>query len=103
MYAKMQVAASTVVMRNRGNQYRDGNPEYVLFEFPFWVKFSDGFPKGHIVEKTATSNTYKINAVKLLNWLYANGHSPYDAAMLVKETKQFEYFDKSIERMFGLN
>lgn len=102
VYESMRISATTVVMRNRGMQYRDGNPEYVLFEFPYWVKFENEFPKGHVVLKTPTSNVHKVNAVKLLNWLHANGHSPYDAATLVKETKQFEYLDKSIERMFDL-
>ncbi len=100
-FARMLAVASPVVMRNRGDgEYRSGNPEYVLFTFPYWIKFSPGFPKGHIVEKTHMTNTYKVNAKKLIDWLYANGHSPYDAAMLVKETKQYEYLDKSIERMF---
>ena len=96
----MLVAATAVVIENRGMQYRTGNPEYVLFEFPFWVTFDKTFPKGHIVEKTTLTNTYKINAVKLLNWLHANGHSPYDSKELIKQTKQFEVLDKSIDRLF---
>ena len=98
----MLAAATPVVMANRGMQYRSGEPEYVLFEFPYFVKFAPGFPKGLIVERTLATNTYKVNAVKLLNWLYANGHAPYDAAMLVKETKHFEILTKSIDRMLAM-
>lgn len=100
VYEKMQTEASAVVMRNRGMQYRSGNPEYVLFEFPHWIKFSRGFPKGFIVSKTVLTNVYKINAVRLLDWLHTNGYSAYNASSLVQQTKQFEYLDKSIERMF---
>lgn len=101
-YAAMLAAATPVVMANRGIQYRSGEPEYVLFEFPYFVKFAPTFPKGIIVERTPATNVYKVNAVKLLNWLHANGHSPYDAATLVKETKQFEYLTKGIDRMFDI-
>lgn len=101
-FAKMVAAASAVVIHNRGNQYRSGNPEYVLFRFPFWVKFSKDFPKGHIVVRDATTNTYKINAVKLLNWLHANGHSAYDSSMLVQQTRQFEMMEASIDKLFNI-
>lgn len=99
-FAKMLTAASEIVMRNRGRQYRDGGVEFVLLELPHWCTFSDDFPKGVVVEKSALYDVRKINAVKLLDWLYNNGHAPYDSATLVKQTKQFEYLDKQIERMF---
>lgn len=102
VYERMCVAATEVVMRNRGEEYRNGEPVAVLMEFPFWVKFTRGFPKGQVVSKTLATNTHKVNAVKLLNWLHANGYSRYNAASLVSETKQYEYLDKSIERMFDL-
>ncbi len=82
-------------------QYRSGEPEYVLFEFPHWVVFNKTFPKGHLIAKSVTTNTYKINAVKLLDWLYANGHSSYNSGMLVKQTRVFELLDKKIDRMFN--
>jgi len=100
IYEQMRLAATEVVMRNRGMEYRTGEPVAVLMEFPFWVKFTRNFPKGHIVEKTLNTNVHKVNAVKLLDWLHANGYSPYNASKLVQETKRFEYIDKSIERMF---
>lgn len=99
-FAAMVVAASEVVIKNRGNQWRTDNPEYVLFRFPHWVKFANGFPKGHIVDKDNETNTYKINAVKLLDWLYNNGHSSYDSKQLVRQTRMYEVLDKSIDRMF---
>lgn len=98
VYAKMVAAASAVVIQNRGRQYRSGNPEYVLMSFPHWVTFSRGFPKGEIVEKTLLTNTYKVNAVKLLNWLYTNGYSQYNVLTLVKETRQFERELNSIDK-----
>lgn len=102
-FNQMQIAASAVVIANRGDkQYRTGNPEYVLFKFPFWVEFAKDFPKGHIVDKDVSSNTYKINAIKLLNWLHANGYSPYDSKMLVQQTKQFEVLNNSIDKLFNL-
>lgn len=99
----MATAASSVVMQNRGMQWRTGNPEYVLITFPYWVKFIATFPKGHIVEKTPESNTYKINAIRLLDWLYDNGHTPYNSSMLVQQTKEFERLEKSVERMLALD
>lgn len=98
----MLAAASKVVMENRGIQWRTGNPEYVLMEFPYFAKFPEDFPKRIIVSKTLTTNVYRVNAVRLLDWLHANGHSPYDAAGLVAQTRQFEILTKSIDRMFEM-
>jgi hypothetical protein len=110
-YAKMVAAASEVVMRNRSSRAGkgdSGNPEYVLIEFPYFVKFAPGFPKGHIVQRTASNcsklptNTYKVNVVKLLDWLYENGHSVYNASQLVQQTKSFEHFEDSIDKLFEI-
>jgi hypothetical protein len=101
-YQKMVVAASEVVMRNRGNQWRTRSPEYVLMEFPYFIKFREGFPKGPLVEKSPTTNTYKINAVRLLDWLYASGFSTYDTKMLVKQTSTYERFEARIDSMFEI-
>jgi hypothetical protein len=102
----MVVAASEVVMRNRNSslamQGRSDGPEYVLIDFPYFVKFREGFPKGHLVEKTVRSNTYKINAVRLLNWLYNNGYSRYNARELVAQTKFYERLEASIGREFDI-
>lgn len=100
-FKQMQIAASEVVMRNRNRQYRDGGVEYVLFEFPHWTIFTKTFPKGNVVEKTPLTNLRKINAVKLLNWLYENGHSEYNSNMLVKQTQHFEILENSIDKMFN--
>jgi hypothetical protein len=99
-FEKMFVAASEIVMRNRGREYRDGGVESILMEFPHWVVFAEDFPKGLIVEKSAVYDVRRIRATKLLDWLYKHGHSPYNTEMLVKQTKHFEYFSKQIERMF---
>lgn len=105
-YRKMVAAASEVVMRNRvstrKHQGESGNPEYVLITFPYFIKFQKGFPKGHLAEKKGLSNTYKVNAVKLLNWLHSNGYCKYDARTLVARTQHFEQFDASIDRMFRI-
>ena len=106
-YASMLVAASEVVVRNRNAslamQGKSEGPEYVLMDFPYFVKFERGFPKGILVERTETTNTYKINAVRLLNWLYSNGHSTYDAKQLVQQTKDYEVLESRINRMFETN
>lgn len=99
-FAKMLTAASEIVLRNRGRQYRDGGVEYILVQFPHWATFSEEFPKGVVVEREELYNTRKINAVKLVDWLYKNGHSPYDSGMLVKQTKHYMRLEKQIERMF---
>ncbi len=99
-YTQMRLAASEVVMYNRGREYRSGEPEYVIITFPHWVVFTDDFPKGVLVSKTRVTDTRKINAVKLLDWLYQNKHSEYDSGMLVKETKVFEILEGKIDRMF---
>jgi hypothetical protein len=103
-YQKMVLAASEVVMRTRNGSYENRNhsglPEYVVIEFPYFVKFQKGFPKGMLIEKKATSNVHQINAVKLLDWLYENGHSKYSAKQLVQRTKDYERLEASIARMF---
>ncbi len=78
-YDKMAAAATAVVMSNRGIQYRSGNPEYVLFKFPFWA-------------------TFEINAVRLLNWLYSKGYSSYDVKMFTEATREYERMANKIER-----
>lgn len=104
-YQRMVVAASEVVMRNRNGslekQGRSGNPEYVLIEFPYFVKFRAGFPKGVLLEKKPSTNVYKINAVRLLDWLHKNGYSTYSATELVQRTKDYERLESSIDRMFN--
>lgn len=106
-YARMLVAASEVVVRNRNGslatQGSSEGPEYILIEFPYFVKFAPGFPKGVLVERSERTNTYKINAVRLLNWLYNNGHSTYDAKQLVQQTRDYEVLEARINRMFATN
>lgn len=103
-YARMVVAASEVVMQTRNgtlaNQSKSGQNECVVIEFPYFVKLPKEFPKGTLIEKTERSNVYKINAVRLLSWLYKNGYSKYDAKQLVNQTKNYERLEASIDRMF---
>lgn len=87
---------------NKWDQSTSGQPEYVVVEFPYFVKFQPGFPKGTLAEKTSTTNIYKINAVRLLDWLHANGYSNYSATELVQRTKDYERLDGTIERMFEI-
>ena len=103
VFEKMKQAAMSVVMHNRGRQYRTGNPEYVLMEVPHWCVFKNGFPNRVLMSKQGLTNTYKVNAVKLLDWLYEQGHSEHNSASLVKMTKQFEYFEKSIDRLIEIS
>lgn len=97
-YAQLLSAASSVVINNR-EQWYSGHPEYILVRFAHWISFPDGFPKGYIVEKTEKTNLYKINARKLLNWMHANGHSPYTASQLAIETVAFEKMKNNIDRI----
>lgn len=100
-YALMLAAATKLVMENRGRP-ADGGPEYVLMEFPYFAKFPVGFPKRIVDSKTAMTTVHRVNAIKLLNWLHENGHSPYNAATLVAQTKQFEVLTKGIDKMFEM-
>jgi hypothetical protein len=82
------------------HQSKSGEPEFVMVEFPSDAVFSRGFPKGYVVERTLTTNVRKINAVRLLDWLYENGYSTYTAKQLVQQTKNYERLEASITRMF---
>jgi hypothetical protein len=103
-YRRLVTAASEVVVRTRNgsqsNQGRSGEPEYIVVELPYFVKFQKGFPKGILVERTATTNVYHIDAVKLLDWLHANGYSAYNATELVQRTRDYERLESSITRLF---
>lgn len=103
-YARLVAAASEVVLRTRNasiaKQGQSGMVEYVLVEFPYFVKFQEGFPPRTLVEKTATTNVYKINAVKLLDWLHEKGYSANSAKQLVQRTKDFERIESAIDRLF---
>lgn len=81
-------------------EYRGYGVEYILVELPFFVKFSDDFPKGYIVEKKELTNVYKINGMKLLDWLHKKGYSSYNSKMLIAQTKAYEILSKKIDRMF---
>ncbi len=101
-FEKMILAASEIVLRNRGSgrQYRNGEVESILCKFPHWCIFSEEFPKGTIVGKEPLYDIRKINAVKLLDWLYSAGHSTYDSKMLVTQSRQFEVLNNQIEKLF---
>jgi hypothetical protein len=76
----------------------------VYFTFPYFLKFkSEGFPKGQIVEKTATSNLHKINAEKLLNWLYKHGFSRTDAKAVNEAKRVFGKKLTMLERSLGVD
>ena len=101
-YEKMAVLASEVVLENRGRQYRDKSNVSVFFIFPHWIRFDESFPKGHIVAKTDVTNTHKINAVKLLDWLYSKGFCSYDTSMLVSSTTDFEREFRKLDKLFDI-
>jgi hypothetical protein len=103
-YQALVRAASEVVLRTRNSSYSNRRQaEYVLVEFSNTATFTRGFPKGYVVERGSTTNVHKINAVKLLDWLYGNGYSAYSARQLVQQTEDFERLEASIERMFTTN
>lgn len=98
-YELLLAAASSVVINNR-QKYRSGSPEYILVRFAHWVSFPESFPKGYVVEKGAKTNTYKINARKLIDYMHSIGKSPYTASQLAIETVAFEKLKNSVEQMF---
>lgn len=98
----MTTTATKLIMQHRGRQYKGDGVEYILMDFPVLSKFSKCFPKGKIVSRTPDTVTRRINAMKLLDWLFIAGYAPYNSAMFIKQTKQFEYFVKDIDRKLGL-
>lgn len=105
-YLRLVAAASEVVMNSRSGsiyaQSKSGANEYVEVEFPYFIKFQRGFPKGTLIEKTKTSNIYRINAVRLLDWLHSNGYSKYTATQIVMRTRGYEQLERSVDKMFDL-
>ena len=72
----------------------------VLITFPYFITFSKGWPRGTVTERTATTNTYKVNTRLLLDWLYEKGYSKYNTTMLVMAAYQVERHMSKMDRMF---
>jgi hypothetical protein len=89
MYNKMANAAIQALV----NREMD-----ILLTFPFFVKIQKGFPKGILIEKTLTTNTYKVKTKKLLDWLYEKGYSNYNSDSVMEATRQFNF---NITRMIN--
>lgn len=59
----------------------------ILLSFPYFVKFtSKGFPKGILVDKTPTTNIYKVKAKKLLDWLHEHEYSDHSYRDVIEAT-----------------
>ena len=72
--------------------------KWVYVRFPYFVKFKSGFPKGTVVKKTAMHNVYRINAVKLLDFLFKIGYSKYSSDDVLKATEEF---NKSLDKLIN--
>lgn len=93
-YEKMASACVQAIIAGQDN---------VFLSFPYFVKFkSKGFPRGQVVEKTATANVHKINAIRLLDWLYAHGFSQWDYKAVKAASYKFKLKLTSIERKLDL-
>jgi predicted nucleotide-binding protein (sugar kinase/HSP70/actin superfamily) len=71
----------------------------VLITFPYFVKLSKDWPRGTIVERTATTNTYKVNSRWLLDWLYKKGYSTHNTTMILMSAYSLERNINSLDRM----
>jgi len=71
----------------------------VLIAFPYFVKLSKDWPRGTVVERTATTDIYKVNSRWLLDWLYEKGHSAHNSSMIVMSAYKIERSFNSVERM----
>lgn len=72
--------------------------ENVFLSFYPDVKFEKGFPRGILVDKTDTKNTYKVKAIKLLDFLFLKGASKFNARMLICNKMKFEWYLARIEK-----
>ena len=61
-----------------------GGNRDVLLTFPWFVKIDKTFPRGICVAKTMTTNTYRVKARKLLDWLHERGYSKVDSKTVVE-------------------
>jgi hypothetical protein len=52
--------------------------------------FPEGFPKMFVVERTHLKIKYKCHAKSMLNWLYSEGRTRYDAKMLLSEMRSVD-------------
>jgi hypothetical protein len=94
-YEKMAVAATAAIINRQWD---------ILLTFPYFVKFkSKGFPKGMLVERTETSNTYSVKTRKLLDWLHANGYSKHDAKTVIDESRRALSRLRAMERGLSLD
>lgn len=102
-YAQLAAVAADEVLRTRvGNFTNSGRCGTILASFPYFVKFTPGFPKGVHVRREGLFDIRKINVVRLLDWLYRNGHSAYNGEMLLKRTWHFDRLEDKVEGMFEI-
>lgn len=72
----------------------------VFLSFHYSVKFQKGFPKGILVQKTETSNVYKVKARRLLDFLFDIGESKFNSRMLVGNKRAIEKHLNNLENGF---
>ena len=88
-YAQLlEVAIEAVVKREND----------VYLQFHYTVKFQKGFPKGILVDKTLTTNTYKVKSRRLLDFLFDIGESDFNSKMLYSNANKVENYLIKLER-----
>lgn len=93
-YQELQQVATEAVLKHQQD---------VFLAFHYTVKFQSGFPKGVLIEKTETSNIYKVKSRKLLDFLFDIGQSEYNAKMLSANREIYERLATDIEKEYNLN
>lgn len=89
MFDKLFAAASAVVVNTRGHRHRDKIPNYIIASFHAKCKFEDSFPKGVLLEKDNNVQKRKINAHKLIDWMYDRGYCEHSVKDIVAMSKSF--------------
>jgi hypothetical protein len=66
----------------------EGGARYLELKFPKGTVFPKDFPKGRARIKTDTYWVHKTTVIRLLDWLHANGHSPWNYKQVVAAKHQ---------------
>lgn len=71
----------------------------VVFRTPYFVRFSEDFPKGVLEHKTAEHNYYRAKAFRLADWLYRHNYLPADAKGIVLSTRDLVFREAKLNKL----
>jgi hypothetical protein len=97
-YAALTKACIAAIVGRADDDYRVD----ILIEFSYIIKFPKGFPKGVLVEKTASTNIYRVKAMKLLDWLHSEGHSTISYTDLMTSSEVFARYLSKLQKSFDI-